>query len=75
MLLLGMRAAPNLVPEYVTAFDALYPRLAEEEGVALLPFPLEGVAGTEAYNQPDGIHPNAEGMRRSPISSPTRWRR
>jgi len=61
VLLLGMRAAPNLGPEYTAEFDALYPRLAEEEGVALLPFLLEGVAGVEAYNQPDGIHPTAEG--------------
>ncbi len=62
VLLLGMRAAPNLGPDYTEAFDALYPRLAEEEGVPLLPFLLEGVAGTETYNQPDGVHPNAEGQ-------------
>ena len=29
--------------------------------MALLPFLLEGVAGVEEYNQPDGIHPTAEG--------------
>jgi acyl-CoA thioesterase-1 len=29
----------------------------------LVPFLLEGVAGSDALNQPDGIHPTATGAR------------
>jgi acyl-CoA thioesterase-1 len=64
VLLLGMRANPTLGPEYVQAFDAIYPALAAELGVPLVPFLLEGVAGDAALNQADGIHPTAEGQAR-----------
>jgi acyl-CoA thioesterase-1 len=64
VLLAGMRAPPNLGPEYGAAFDAIYPRLAQKHGVALYPFFLEGVAGQPALNQQDGIHPNADGVAR-----------
>ncbi len=63
VLLAGMRAPPNLGPEYVAAFDGIFPRLAEKHGVALYPFFLEGVAADPALNQADGIHPNAAGVR------------
>lgn len=63
VLLAGMLAPPNLGPEYTERFAALYPRIAAEEDVALMPFLLEGVAADPALNQADGIHPNAEGQR------------
>jgi len=63
VLLAGMRIPPNYGPEYSEGFAALYPRIAREENVALLPFLLEGVAAVPELNQPDGIHPNAEGQR------------
>ena len=62
VLLAGMYAPPNLGREYGEAFNAIYPRLAERHGVVLYPFFLEGVAVEPALNQPDGIHPNAEGV-------------
>lgn len=62
VLLTGMYAPPNLGSEYGEAFNAIYPRLAERHGVVLYPFFLEGVAVEPALNQPDGIHPNAEGV-------------
>ena len=62
VLLAGMYAPPNLGSEYGEAFNAIYPRLAERHGVVLYPFFLEGVAVEPALNQPDGIHPNAEGV-------------
>jgi len=62
VLLAGMRAAPNLGPEYGRAFDAMYPALARKHGVALYPFFLEGVAGQRALIQADGLHPNARGV-------------
>ncbi|MGC6476069.1 MAG: arylesterase, partial [Parvibaculales bacterium] len=42
--------------------DAVYPALAEKHGLALMPFFLDGVAGDAQLNQPDGIHPNREGV-------------
>jgi acyl-CoA thioesterase-1 len=61
ILLLGMRALPNLGPDYTERFDALYPALARANKLAFLPFLLEGVGGVAALNQADGIHPNVEG--------------
>lgn len=62
VLLAGMRAAPNLGPEYVRAFDGMYPALARKHGVARYPFFLDGVAGNRALLQADGMHPNARGV-------------
>ncbi len=62
VLLAGMRAAPNLGPDYGRAFDALYPALAKAHGVPRYPFFLEGVAGNRALLQADGMHPNARGV-------------
>jgi acyl-CoA thioesterase-1 len=65
VLLVGMQLPENLGPDYRARFTAIYPRLAREHRVPLLPFLLEGVAMDPALNQPDGIHPNAEGHRRA----------
>jgi acyl-CoA thioesterase I len=62
VLIAGMRAAPNLGAEYDRAFDAIYPDLAKADGAALYPFFLDGVAGDPKLNQPDGLHPKAEGV-------------
>ena len=62
VLILGMKAPPNLGPDYVMAFDGLYPRLAEKYQALLYPFYLDGVAADPALNQADGIHPNAKGV-------------
>ncbi|MCM8558306.1 arylesterase [Sphingomicrobium sediminis] len=64
VLLAGMRAAPNYDPEYVATFDAIYPELASEYGVALYPFFLEGVAAEPGMMQRDGIHPTFAGIKR-----------
>lgn len=60
----GMYAAPNLGASYVRAFNALYPDLARQYGAALYPFVLNGVVGRRELVLPDGIHPNAAGVRR-----------
>jgi acyl-CoA thioesterase-1 len=60
-LIAGMRAAPNLGPDYVKRFEAIYPDLAKAYGDALYPFFLDGVAGDPKLNQPDGLHPTAAG--------------
>ncbi len=61
VLLAGMKMPPNYGPEYTAAFEAIFPALAAQHGVALLPFLLEGVAADPALNLPDGIHPNERG--------------
>ncbi len=64
VLLLGMQIPPNYGPEYAGGFAAMYPRVAGELGVPLVPFLLAGVGGDPALNQADGIHPTAEGQER-----------
>jgi len=64
VLLAGMKIPPNYGPDYTRKFERLFPEIAEREGVALIPFLLEGVAAVPRLNLPDGIHPNAEGYER-----------
>lgn len=61
--LVQMEAPTNLGARYTGAFHAMFPALAREKGVVLLPFLLEGVAGDPRLNQADGIHPNDAGER------------
>lgn len=64
VLLAGMRAAPNLGPDYAAAFDGIYLRLAEKHGLPLYPFFLDGVAADRSFLLEDGMHPNAAGIDR-----------
>lgn len=61
IVLAGMQIPPNMGEEYTTQFRNIFPELAEENNVELIPFLLEGVAGDPKLNQQDGIHPTAEG--------------
>jgi acyl-CoA thioesterase I len=62
VLLMGMRAPPNMGTQFQAEFDAIYPALAEEYGVPLVPFFLEAVFDQPALILPDRIHPTAEGI-------------
>lgn len=62
VLLAGMRAAPNLGPEFAESFDPIYERIAAKHDVALMPFFLDGVAADPRYLLADGMHPNAAGL-------------
>jgi len=62
VLLMGMRAPPNLGEAYVAEFDGLYPALAARFDTALVPFFLESVYDQPALIQQDRIHPTAEGI-------------
>ena len=64
ILLLGMRGLPNYGLQYVRRFNAVYPDLAKRNGIALVPFLLDGVAGVDSLNQADMMHPTAAGQRR-----------
>jgi acyl-CoA thioesterase-1 len=59
--LTGMQVPPNMGPEYTAAFAQVFPDLAAQYELPLLPFLLEGVAAVPELNQADGIHPNIEG--------------
>jgi acyl-CoA thioesterase-1 len=57
----GMQMPPNMGEAYTTAFRRLFSELAEKNHTTLVPFLLEGVGGKPELNQPDHIHPTAEG--------------
>lgn len=61
IILAGMEAPPNMGGEYTERFRTIFRELAEENSLHFLPFILEDVAGIPELNQPDGIHPTAEG--------------
>jgi acyl-CoA thioesterase-1 len=63
VLLAGMEAPPNFGQSYTVSFHEVYPRLAKKYHVAFVPFLLQNVAGIDALNQRDGIHPTAAGAR------------
>lgn len=65
ILLAQMEAPPNLGQAYTRAFRDLFLTIARDEGVTLIPFFLDGVAGVAELNQGDGIHPTEEGARRA----------
>ncbi len=63
VLLVGMEAPPNYGRPYGVSFHQVFPELARKYEVPFLPFLLQGVAGVDLLNQPDGIHPTVEGAR------------
>jgi acyl-CoA thioesterase I len=63
VILAGMEAPPNYGRDYIVSFHKVYPAIAAKYRVAFVPFLLQGVAGDEALNQRDGIHPTAAGAR------------
>jgi acyl-CoA thioesterase-1 len=62
VLLCGMRAAPNLGPDYGRTFDAIYPQLAVANGLLIYPFFLDGIVTDPKLNQHDGLHPTEAGV-------------
>ena len=63
IVLIQMEAPPNMGPAYTRTFRTMYSDIASKEGIPLLPFLLDGVAGITRLNQPDGMHPNVAGER------------
>ncbi|HZP47079.1 MAG TPA: arylesterase [Vicinamibacterales bacterium] len=63
VILAGMEAPTNWGRDYDVSFHKVYPALAAKYHVPFVPFLLQGVAGIDTLNQPDGIHPTADGAR------------
>lgn len=63
LALIQMEAPPNFGATYTRSFHSIYADVARKEGIPLLPFLLNGVAGISRLNQPDGVHPNLSGER------------
>jgi len=70
IILTGMQMPPNMGREYTRDFSNMFPELAEENDILLIPFLLENVGGIPELNQGDGIHPTAEGQK---IMAETVW--
>ena len=64
VLVAGMLAPPNLGPQFVGEFNAIFPDVAQRYGAGLYPFFLAGVAGNPQLNLPDRVHPNFQGIKR-----------
>lgn len=69
VLLVGMPAPGNYGPDYKEAFDGLYPELSQTYGTLFFENFFSGLgsddlAEVRAFFQPDGIHPNADGVAR-----------
>lgn len=62
VVLAGMQIPPNMGKQYAETFKNIYPDLAEENNIPLIPFLLKDVGGEVKLNQQDGIHPTAEGQ-------------
>jgi acyl-CoA thioesterase-1 len=61
VLLVGMRIPPNYGPRYTEQFARMFPELANQYHLPLVPFLLEKVALDPTRMQQDGMHPNARG--------------
>lgn len=61
IIIAGMMVPPNLGQEYSRNFRKMFEILADKNDAMLIPFLLDGVAGDDSLNLPDGIHPNVEG--------------
>ena len=59
--LAGITLPPQYGMQYISQFNAMYPTLAKQFHVPLLPFLLQGVYGVDGDIQPDGVHPTAKG--------------
>ena len=63
IVLAGMMVPPNMGEDYARRFQKIFPEVADSQGVTLLPFLLQDVAGEPELNQADGIHPTTEGQK------------
>ncbi|MGL4399284.1 MAG: arylesterase [Luteolibacter sp.] len=63
VIVAGMQMPENFGATFTSEFKAVFPEVAGRKKAALVDHLLEGVGGDEKLNQPDRIHPTAEGQR------------
>ena len=63
VVIAGMQLPNYGADDYVSAFGKMFGEVATQNGAALIPYLLEGVAGNPSLTLPDGIHPNAAGQK------------
>lgn len=61
VILAGMQVPPNLGQDYTKQFETIYPELAEENDLPLIPMIMDKIGGNEELMQSDGLHPTPEG--------------
>ncbi|MGZ3874401.1 MAG: arylesterase [Mucilaginibacter sp.] len=63
LVLTGMQVPPSMGGDYATSFKNVFPKIADKNKMALVPFLLANVGGNPKLNQSDGIHPTVEGAK------------
>jgi acyl-CoA thioesterase-1 len=71
VLIVGNRMPPNYGPRYTREFEQAFVEVAREQNAALVPFMLEGIAGTRDNFQADNLHPTAAAQ---PVVLDTIWK-
>ncbi|HEY4010714.1 MAG TPA: arylesterase [Acidobacteriaceae bacterium] len=66
--LAGISLPPQYGGDYIGRFDAMYPALAKQFRVPLLPFLLQDVYGVDGFIQADGVHPTAQGAKQVAVN-------
>ncbi len=61
IILAGMQVPPNLGQEYTQQFQTIYPELAKENDLPLIPLIMDKLGGNEELIQSDGLHPTPAG--------------
>ncbi len=59
VLLVGMQLPANYGMRYTRQFHRIYSDLAQRNGVALVPFLMQGLEDSSRHFQPDRLHPTA----------------
>lgn len=72
VLVLGMKAPPNMGKQFTGTFERIFPELVENFNTEFVPFLLKGVGGNPSLNIADGVHPNKEGHQ---ILAKTIWKK
>jgi acyl-CoA thioesterase-1 len=61
IILAGMQVPPNLGQAYTSEFQTIYPELAEENDLTLIPMIMDKIGGDDDLIQDDGLHPTPKG--------------
>ncbi len=66
--LAGISLPPQYGTDYIARFDAMYPTLARQFHLPLLPFLLQNVYGVAGDIQSDGVHPTVQGAKQVAVN-------